>query len=142
MAGLELVDAEDVLVELGGLFQVLDLERDVDDASHGNTSLSGACLSEAPYRPAVVAAKAGTYRDFTSHLRPAREAQACACSSRRSVARNIFEPVEVEVLDRARDRHPVQDLRRSGMQLVARQRLEELRVLVGAGLEDRAVEIL
>src|SRR4029450_7319748 len=39
MAGLELVDAEDVLVELGGLFQVLDLERDVDDASHWISSL-------------------------------------------------------------------------------------------------------
>src|SRR4051794_18344884 len=40
MAGLELVDTEDVLVELGGLFQVLDLERDVDDAGLGNTSLT------------------------------------------------------------------------------------------------------
>src|SRR5262245_57502512 len=34
VAGLELVDAEHVLVELGGPLQVLDLERDVDDASH------------------------------------------------------------------------------------------------------------
>src|SRR3954451_2529718 len=75
-------------------------------------------------------------------LRPAREAQAGACSSRRSVAGHIFEPVEIEVLDRASDRYPVQDLRRSGMQLVTRQRLEELRILVGAGLEDRAIEIL
>src|SRR5258708_5830195 len=75
-------------------------------------------------------------------LSPGREAQAGSGSGRRSVTRHIFEPVEVEMLDRACDRHPVQDLRRSGMQLVARQRLEELCVLIGAGLEDRAVEIL
>jgi hypothetical protein len=43
MTGLELVDAEDVLVELGGLFQVLDFERDVDDASHGILLIAGRC---------------------------------------------------------------------------------------------------
>ena len=35
MAGLGLVDAEHVLVELGRLFQIFDLEGDVHDAGHG-----------------------------------------------------------------------------------------------------------
>src|SRR6266446_655905 len=72
-------------------------------------------------------------------LRPGREAQAGSGTGGRSVTRNIFKPIEIEVLDRACDRYPIEDFRRSGMQLVARQRLEELRILVGASLEDRAV---
>src|SRR5260370_1357041 len=35
MSGLGLIDAEDVLVELGRLFQVIDLEGNVNDAGHG-----------------------------------------------------------------------------------------------------------
>src|SRR3954465_12302775 len=75
-------------------------------------------------------------------LSPAREAQPRAGPGRRAIARHIFEPVEVEVLDRAGERDPVEDFRAAGMQLVARQRLQEFRVLVGASFQDGAIEFL
>src|SRR6516165_11461497 len=74
--------------------------------------------------------------------RPSRKAQAGAGAGGRAIARNIFEPAQVEMLDRARDRNPVEDFRAAGMKLVARQLLQERRILVGASLEDGAVEIL
>ena len=46
------------------------------------------------------------------------------------------------MLDRAGERDPIEDLRAAGIQLVARQVAQEFCVLVGAGLEDGAVEIL
>src|SRR6516165_9679698 len=55
-------------------------------------------------------ARKRTRRNFTSRLRPARETQSCSSSRRRPVAGHIFEPVEIEVLDRARDGDPVEDL--------------------------------
>src|SRR5262249_5684788 len=75
-------------------------------------------------------------------LRHGRKAQARAGTGRRAVARHIFEPVEIEVLGRAGERDPVEDLRPSGVELVARQVLQELRILVGERLEDSAVEFL
>jgi hypothetical protein len=41
MPGLGLINAEHVLVEFGGLLQVLDLERDVDNASYGSLPGTG-----------------------------------------------------------------------------------------------------
>src|SRR5262249_416937 len=55
-------------------------------------------------------ARKRTRRNFTSRLRPGRETQSCSSSRRRPVAGHIFEPVEIEVLDRARDGDPVEDL--------------------------------
>src|SRR5262249_17632118 len=75
-------------------------------------------------------------------LRPGGEAQAGAGAGRRAIAGHIFEPVEVEVLDGAGERHPVENLRAAGMQLVARQVLQEASILIGAGLENGAVKIL
>src|SRR5215212_2397723 len=34
MAGFQLIDAKDIFIELGGLLQILNLERDVNDAGH------------------------------------------------------------------------------------------------------------
>src|SRR6516164_4361612 len=55
-------------------------------------------------------ARKRTRRNVTSRLRPGRETQSCSSSRRRPIAGHIFEPVEVEVLDRARDGDPVEDL--------------------------------
>ena len=46
------------------------------------------------------------------------------------------------MLGGAGDADPVEDFRAAGMQLVARQGLQEFGILVGAGLQDGAVEIL
>src|SRR5215469_17912142 len=78
----------------------------------------------------------------TAILGPGREAQAGPGSGRRAIAGDVFEPAHIEVLERTRDRDPVQDLRAAGVQLVARQVLQERGILVGAGFEDGAVEIL
>ena len=45
------------------------------------------------------------------------------------------------MLERTGERDPVEDFRGAGLQLVARQVLQELGVLVGAGLQDCAVEL-
>src|SRR6266536_908411 len=75
-------------------------------------------------------------------LSPSREAQPGARAGGGAVAGDVFEPVEVEMLDRASERHPVEDFRAAGVELVAGEIAQERGVLVGAGLEDRAVEVL
>src|SRR5215470_11095131 len=76
------------------------------------------------------------------HSRPRREAQAGSGSGGRPVARDVLEPFEMQVLDGAGQCHPVEDFRAAGLQLVARKVLEEAGVLVGARLQDGAVELL
>src|SRR2546425_5349490 len=75
-------------------------------------------------------------------LSPRREAQAGAGAGGGAVARNVFEPVQVEMLDGAGQSDPIENLRAPGVQLVARKVLQEAGVLAGAGLEDRAIEFL
>jgi hypothetical protein len=75
-------------------------------------------------------------------LGPARKTQARASPCRGAIAGDVLKPVEVEMLGGAGNADPVENLRAAGVKLVARQILQELGILVGAGLEDGAVEIL
>src|SRR2546426_646898 len=59
-----------------------------------------------------------------------------------AVARDVFEPVEVDSLGDACDRDPVENFRASRLELALRQSLQEGAVLVGERLEDGAVEFL
>src|SRR5437762_13323675 len=79
--------------------------------------------------------------DYAQRLCPGRKAQSGPGSRRRAVAGHVFEPVEVEVLDGASERHPVQDFRRAGVELVTRKVAQKICVLVGAGFQDGAIEI-
>src|SRR5690348_10620209 len=74
--------------------------------------------------------------------RQRREAQSRAGAGRRAIARHVFEPVEIEMLGGAGERHPVEDLGRAGVEFIAWQVAQEVRVLVCDRLEDGAVEVL
>src|SRR5712671_4904800 len=75
-------------------------------------------------------------------LSPRRKAHPGSGSGWSAVAWDVFEPVEADALGGARDRDPVEDFRRAGMELAAGQGLQEGAVLVGERLEDGAVELL
>src|SRR6202012_765873 len=80
--------------------------------------------------------------DAVVKLRPACKAQSRAGASRSAIARHIFEPIQVEMLAGAGNADPVEDFRTAGVKLVARQVLQKVGILVGACLENGAVEIL
>src|SRR5262245_51400541 len=77
----------------------------------------------------------------SARLGPGGEAQSGTGAGRRAIARDILEPVEVEMFHGAGKRHPVEDFRAAGMELVARQVLQKGRILVGARLEDGVIEV-
>src|SRR5260370_25882704 len=80
-------------------------------------------------------------RAWTS-LPPRREAHPGSGAGWGAVARDVFEPAEVDALGSARDRDPVEDFRASRLELASGQSLQEGAVLVGERLEDGAVEFL
>src|SRR6476620_9630956 len=86
--------------------------------------------------PSVVAAENALAIFDPLGSRPGGEAQPGTGACRCAIARHVFEPVEVEVLERTCERDPVEDLRGAGLQLVARQILQVRGILVGAGLQD------
>src|SRR5260370_38439571 len=80
-------------------------------------------------------------RAWTS-LPPRREAHPGSGAGWGAVARDVFEPAEVDALGDARDRDPVENFRASCLELASGQSLQEGAVLVGERLEDGAVEFL
>ena len=75
-------------------------------------------------------------------LAPRGEAHTGAGARGGAIARHIIEPAQLQVFDSAGDRHPVENLRTAALQLVARQPLQEVRILVGECPQDAAVELL
>lgn len=64
-------------------------------------------------------------------LAPRGEAHTGAGARGGAIARHIIGPAQLQVFDSAGDRHPVENLRTAALQLVARQPLQEVRILVG-----------
>src|SRR5579864_5326232 len=73
---------------------------------------------------------------------PATDSAAAAGASRRAIARLIGDLLHGGVAHGARGGHPVQDLRCRGLQLVARQRRQDLTVGRGQALERQPVDVL